>query len=194
MAHTLALTKLFDDVVARFAADAAAEVPPGTPVPNVFGWKTPGQRPGLKQRICWVPGDDGEIGEVGAAKQPGRNPRSLGTLEELFTVYVESADLSSASNAENERKQYESARNLFDAWYRAAWLAARQTLTIVSLEWVGEDFERQRGRAIRVVATIEGMLPDATFESAPVDVHANVTTHLEPNDTEGETDTVNPVP
>jgi hypothetical protein len=165
MAIILALPKLFDDVVARFAAE-------GTVVPNLFGWRTPPQKLVTSSRICWVPGDDsGALGELLPARHPGGNPRSLATLGELFTVWIVTSD-PDAAKRENERAQYQSARELFDAWWRAVYLAAHGTVRVESASWVPEKKERRFGAAILVVGVIEAMVPDEEHDSAPVDTKA----------------------
>lgn len=172
MAVILALTKLFDDVKSRMDTEAA----PATPVPQVFGWKEPARQP--RGRIVWVPGDDsnGNLGELAAARNPGRDQRPLATLGELFTVYCEAAD---STDLANERAQYQVARELFDAWWRAAYLAAHGTVSIVSANWVVEKKELRYGAAIRVVAMVEAMIPDAAYTFAPVDTGISVDTSLE---------------
>lgn len=154
MTVVLALPRLYDAVVATFAADAA----PGEAIPQAFGWREPSRRGAL--RIVWVPGDDasGDLGELGAARSPGRDPRPLATVRELATVYLEAAD---SSAPENERAQYVAARLLFDAWLRAVYLAARGTFVVLSSAWVIDKKERRYGATIRVVLAIEAMVPDA---------------------------------
>jgi hypothetical protein len=168
MAIVFALPRLFDAVVTRFAAEAVL-------VPNVFGWREPAKRPGTSHRIVWVPGDDesGELGEIVEAKQPGRNPRPLATLEELFTVYIEARD---DAAAENERAQYIATRTLFDSWYRAVYLAAHGTIRIESAAWVISKKERRAGAAIRVLCTIEAAIVDAEDGIAPTETGAEIAT------------------
>lgn len=167
MAIVLALPKLYDDVVARFEAEA-----PGA-VKQSFGWREPPkQRVGPS--IVWVPGaPGGSIGKIGPARNPGRNPRPLGTLEELFHVFISGH---APSAHEDERAQYQAARELFDAWYRAVYLAARGTFEVLSNDWqaVGVVNQRRHGAAIRVVCTIQAMVPDQVFEAAPVDTVAEI--------------------
>lgn len=175
----LALPKLYDDVVARFALE-------GTNVPNVFGWREPAKQL-VGPRIAWIPGDPaGAAGEIVSARNPGRNPRPLATLDELFTVEISSAD---PTKPEDERGQYQATRVLHDAWYRAVYLAARGTFAIQSVAWITTKKERRYGTALRVVCTIEAMVPDLPLTAAPVDVHADievseldVTEHLEAPD------------
>jgi hypothetical protein len=168
MAVVLALPRLYDGVVAQFASEGLA-------VPNTFGWRARAQRSGAAKRIVWIPGDDenGDMGEVGPAKQPGRNPRPLATLLELFTVYVEAQD---ETAPETERTQYQAARELFDAWYRAAFLVAGMTLVVQRSGWVINKKERRFGAAIRALCTIEAMIPDAEEGVAPTDTGAAIAT------------------
>lgn len=191
MAIVLALPRLYDAVVARFALDAAALDPPAPPAPNVFGWRKPTEQLRTSHRVAWVPGDDesGELGALGPAKAPGRNPRPLATLDEIFTVYLDAFDIAAPND---ERAQYEAARQLFDAWWRAVYLAARGTVSLERATWMVERKTARRGATIRALCRIEAMVPDAASEVAPVDVEASVTAHIDPNDTEGETEVVEP--
>jgi hypothetical protein len=179
MADTLALEKLFFDVVTRFAAES-------TEVPNIFGWREPTHRGGQQNRICWVPGDpSGAAGEVGGARQPGRNPRSIGTLMELFTVYVEGRD---ATSPENEMAQYKAARLIFDAWFRAAYLSMRDLLVVKSASWMVDRTTRRHGATLRVVCTVQAMIPDAAYEVAE-DVEAIVDVQLDGDGDESTSNT-----
>lgn len=169
MADTLALEKLYDDVVARFVTDS-------TDVPNVFGWRKPANRGAQQNRICWVPGDpSGSAGEVAAAHNPGENPRSIGTLEETFTVYVEGRD---SSSPENELAQYKATRLIFDAWFRAAYLSVRNLLTVKSATWMVDRTTRRYGATIRAVCAVSAKIPDAAYEIAE-DVEAVVDMQLD---------------
>lgn len=159
MAIVLALPKLFDDVIERWE-DEEYEVP------NVFGWRKPAQRQGYTQRVVWVPGDDssGNLGEFGPARYPGRDPRPLATLHELATIYVEGFDQSAP---EDERAQYQAARVLFDAWWRAVYLAGFGNVALLEAAWHSERVERRHGATIRVLLSVDAMLPDlpATTEN-----------------------------
>jgi hypothetical protein len=170
MAIIFALESLYNDVVATFAAD-------GTNAPNIFGWRTPPQKFAGVNRVCWVPGDDVDAGEIAGARFPGQNPRPLATLVELFTVYLLTADVVSP---ENELAQYKAARTLFDAWYRAAYLSAHGTFSIDRVEWLNAQKERRFGAGLKVVCRVEAQIPD---EAAPdanegVDVAALIDTTL----------------
>ena len=184
MATYLALEKLFDDVVARFADE-------GTGVPNVFGWREPKHRGGQQTRIVWVPGDpSGAAGELIGARKPGRNPRSIDTLDEMFTVYVEARD---ATDLENELAQYKAARLLFDAWWRACYLKpldgeARQLVTVKSAAWMVDRTTRRHGATLRVVCTVQAMIPDLAYEVAE-DVEVDVSVELDGDDDESTPNT-----
>jgi hypothetical protein len=155
MADTLAFEKLVHDVVDRFDDD-------GTDVPNVFGWRSPERRGGRQNRICWVPGDpSGALGPVTSARFPGGNPRSIGTLEETFTVYIEGRDL---NHPEDELRQYKATRLLFDAWFRAVYLSVRNLLTIKSAAWMTDRKTRRHGATLRVVCSLQAMIPDQAYE------------------------------
>jgi hypothetical protein len=151
---TLALPRLYRAVVDRMSAAGFAEEQP-------FGWREPPKRL-AGRRIVWVPGDDGDVGEVAPPRHPGRNPRPLWTIRELCTVHVEAFD---AQAPEDELAQYQAARELLDAWLRAVYLEAHGTVAIVSVQWVDDKALRRAGAAIRVVLTVEAMVPDATDET-----------------------------
>jgi hypothetical protein len=160
MTDTLALEKLFTDVAARFELDR-------TPAGHFFGWREPAAQAENGDRIVWVPGDpNGALGAVEAARQPGRNPRPLATLRELFTCEISAAD---ASDPENELVQYKAARLLFDSWLRACQLAARTSFRVESATWVTDKNLRRHGAAMRVVCSIEAMVPDVVREVMPTD-------------------------
>lgn len=178
MAVVLALPYLFDKVVARFKSER-------TNVPNVFGWRTPPMKDVTGPRIAWVPGDErGGLGEVLPAKQPGRLERSLATLGELFHVVIVSAD---PSDPENERKQYQATRELFDAWLRAVHLAMPGRTRIVAAGWLIDPKVRRYGAAIVVTCAVEAMIPDVAPEVAAADAGASLDTELLDNT---ETDTL----
>jgi hypothetical protein len=168
-AAVLALELLFDNVVARFTAE-------GPTATQLFGWRWVAQHH-LGPRIVWVPGNpSGSIGRVGPARNPGREPRSLGTLNENFYVVISSHD---AAEPENERLQYRATRLLRDYWFRAVYLAARGTFTLDSEEWLINQLERRFGTALRVTGSIQAMLPDVPpdgpeTEDAPADTVAEI--------------------
>ena len=173
---TFALPRLYDAVVTRFAAEGSG---PGSPADVVqsFGWREVARANTAKGRIVWTPGDDvGALGTVGAPKQPGRvTARPLATLAELVTVTISAVD---PTATESELAQYEVTRALFDAWYRAVYLAARGTFAVVSSEWLIDKTTRRHGNAIRVVFTLEGAVLDSPLTSAPTDTSAVVTSTI----------------
>ena len=177
MAVILSLPRLFDAVVARFAAE-------GIDVPQTFGWLAPAEQMRTATRITWTPGDaGGSVGTIGPAKYPGGNPRQLATLNELCTVEITAFDDTAPTN---ERAQYQVTRDLFDAWKRAVYLAARGTYQILSATWAGGDRARRMGSTIRVVFAVQAPITDravetteAIPESAAIDVElADATENL----------------
>lgn len=158
MATILALERLFDAVEATFIADGMIR-PVGNVAPSTFGWREPSRQETPGSRIRWVPGDDssGSIGELGAPKYPGRNPRPLATLGEVFTVYIHGQD---PTAPEDERLQWKVTRLLYDAWVRAVYRAAYGTFEILGQEWMIDKNQRRYGTAIRVLASIQAMIPD----------------------------------
>jgi hypothetical protein len=195
MADTLALEKLYRDVVQRFADEE-------TDVPNVFGWRKPAQRGAVQNRICWVPGDpSGAAGEVVGAKNPGGNPRSLGTLLEVFTVYIE-AYASFSGEPENELKQYKAARLMFDAWFRAVYLArtvvdgrsVRYRLAVKSTAWMVDRTVARLGATLRVVCELDAMIPDAAYETVEGVEAVGAATLDDMNDGTGTSETMNVPP
>lgn len=169
----LTLPALFDLVVARFEADQ-------TRIPNLFGWRKPFSKEETGPRIIWVPGDPN--GALGALTYARTNPysttttRVLSTLGELFTLIVVSAD---PTDLKNERKQYAAVRALFNAWWRAAYLAAGATLKPIALNWlVDKKKEVLHGAAIRGVFAIDAPIPDETLEVAPADTTVEIALSL----------------
>jgi hypothetical protein len=167
VAIILALEKLYSDVTARFAADQRN-------VPQAFGWRAPSAQAPLPERIVWVPGDDesGDLGVVDPPKYPGRNPRPLATLYEIFTCRIAAHDPASPAD---EALQYRATRLLFDEWYRAVRNAAPGQFEILKARWITDKNQFRYGAAIRVLGAIQSMIPDYTLLGAPVDTKAAVT-------------------
>jgi hypothetical protein len=165
VADTLALEQLYTRVCAALPS-----------IQQPFGWREK-LRHGQTTRIVWQPGDPmGAIGKIGGAKWPGRLPsRPLASLAELFTVWISGYD---PSNPRSEMHQYKATRLIFDDWYREVYKAARGTFQIVSTSWEIEHNEGKFGGCIRVVATIDAMIPDTQRERAPLDVGAIITPRL----------------
>lgn len=166
MADTLALEKLYADVKTQFLLD-------GTIADQPFGWRTTPQQADVP-RITWRPGDpSGQLGRMAPPRNPGRNPRPLGTLIELFTCVISAQD---PGDPENEQAQYKATRLLFDAWYRAVYLSSFGTFTIERTDWLIEKTERRFGAAIQAVCTVQSMIPDGALEGVPLDTSARLTT------------------
>lgn len=180
MTVVLALPRAYDAVVARFADE-------GTDCDFGFGWRENQKQLVSSRRIVVQPGDvSGALGDVSSARFPGRNPRPIGTLNELFTVFVEAYD---PTDAENERAQYQATRELWDAFYRALYLACYGTFEIVSSKWDTSKNVRRRGAMIVAVISLQAMIPDSPLETAPVDTSADITPSLDAvNDESGTAD------
>lgn len=137
-----------------------------------FGTKAPWKR-GNHYAISYVPGDGGNGGELSPVQLPGRNPRPLYTFDELVSVFIEADDI---TDAENERAQWRSCRLLLNAWMRAVYKIATVRAKFTSIEVLKERSTRRHGWAYRVVLSIESMVPDEAWTTAPVNAHASVTT------------------
>ena len=152
----LPLVGLFNAVVARFAAEAAAEDPPATPAPQTFGWRKPPEQ-GPVPRIVWVPGDGSNAAEIIGTGYSTEEGRALFAIREVFTVYLLAVDL---TQLESELHQYQAVRLLADYWLRCAYLAATANFHVDSIAWVDDVSLRRRGAALRIVCSIDGAIPD----------------------------------
>lgn len=160
---------LFDAVQTRFDDE-------GTEVAMLFGWRKPPKHKVAQSRIVWVPGDQDNIGLIGAPRGPGGgDARPLGQLAELFTIQVAGFD---PTSPQDERAQYNATRCLFDAWYRAMYLAAHGNARVVSLRWKSDRREVAHGFEIHAVLEIDSPIPDAPYAFAPVDVGAEIADQL----------------
>lgn len=117
------------------AHDAVAWVQQGpAPVTEfAFGWREPSHRSG-NLRILFVPGIDGDLGELVAPRMTGHNPRAAADLVEGFTVYIEARDVTTPTD---ERKQYTAARLLFDRTWSYLRDIATANLELRSARWRG---------------------------------------------------------
>lgn len=166
MAIILALPNLFDTVVAAFGAA-------GSTVDQAFGWSAPNQQYPSGTRIVWTPGDpNGSLGEFLTAREPGRNPRPLATLGELFTVQIRSSDETAPND---ERAQYQSARLLFDSWWSAVYTVSHGRVRIVDAGWLADRTVRRHGAAIQVVCSIEAMIPEDALAAEVAAANASLT-------------------
>ena len=168
MAIVFALPRLYDAVVARFAAE-------GTLVPHAFGWLAPAEQMHGLTRVTWTPGDpNGSLGAITGPKYVGQNPRQLATLAELVTIEINAFDPTSSSD---ERAQYQAVREVLDAELRAVHLAAVGTYQILSATWVGGDRGRRMGATIRIVLSVQAPLLDLAIAIAPADTGAAIDLH-----------------
>lgn len=169
--NVLALEILYDAVKQHFIGEKI-------PCEFTFGWREP-NRQGNKSaaNIVVVPGDpSGSLGDVTGPRYPGQlSARPLAGLLELFTVYIQAQD---PAAPDDERAQYRATRLLYDAFYRAIYLAAFGNFTIKSQQWLTKKTERRFGAGLRVVGGILAVIPDATVTLAPVDVKASLNESL----------------
>lgn len=145
--------------------------------PHVFGWREPTHRSGAL-RVVWEPGEDGNLGDITPTR--GNDPRSLATLVERFTIHCEARD---ASTPMNERAQYEAARRLFNAVWRAVYATNFGVVKLISMHYVSIGgganplgAVSQAGVTIRAVMSIESVIPDAPLAVASTSTDAHVST------------------
>ena len=180
MAVIFALEHLFDSVVQRFADEK-------TLIDNTFGWKEPPRQGGSVNRIIWTPGDtSNSLGDLGAPRSPGKLPaRPLAMLLESFTCVIVGAD---PQAKEDDRAQYHQARLNYDAWLRAVYLAAVGTFTIKSQAWDMTRKEGRMGACIKVVGTVQAVIPDEPFTFAPINTAGEATGFIVGPDNSTESD------
>lgn len=181
MTGQLAVVWLYEMVRDRFAT----ETPEGAEaIEFAFGEDEVAKHFG-KRRIIFVPGDDGDLGSLSPASYPGRNPRSLGTLDELVTVYLEGIDL---TDVNNQILQYSASRRLFDGLWRAVYHAAANTVSMRSLRVVDNKIVRRLGSTLRVVLDVEAMIPDVPVPTVTVTAVETETTLLDVSVTDSTED------
>lgn len=182
MSSKLAVVWLYESVRARFNA----ETPTGhEPIEFAFGEDEVAKRTG-KRRIVFVPGDDDDLGSMSPARYPGRLPRSLGTLDELVTVYLEGID---KTDVNDNVLQYSASRLLFDGLWRAVYHAAGDTVSMQSIRNVDDGkVTRRLGSTLRVVLVVEAMIPDVPVATAVVTAFETETTLLEVSETDSTED------
>lgn len=180
MAVIFALENLFDRVVERFASEK-------TLIENTFGWREPPRQGGNPNRIIWTPGDgSGSLGDLGGARYPGGLPaRPLAMLLESFTCVIVGAD---PQAVQDDRAQYHQARLNYDAWLRAVYLAAHGTFSIKSQTWDVSRKEGRMGAAIKVVGTIQAVIPDEPFTFADTNTAGSATASIVGPDGSSESD------
>lgn len=180
MEVVFALENLFDKVVQRFSAE-------GTLIDNSFGWKEPPRQATNPNRIIWTPGDgSGSLGDLGAPRYPGGLPaRPVAMLLESFTCLIVGAN---PQTPQDDRAQYHQARLNYDAWFRAVYLAAVGTFTIKSQAWDVTRKEGRMGAAIKVVGTIQAVIPDEPCSFAATNTVGTATASIVGPDGSTESD------
>lgn len=156
MGGKLAWVALFESVSAEF-------IRMGVPAVNMFGWRIPAQHP-IGNRVAWVPGDpSGIVGAMLPPRNPGGEPRSLGTLGEAFTILINGQD---PNEPENELLQYAIVRNIRDAWYVAAYRRAYGAFAVRSELWVTDRLERRHGAALKLVVELQAAIWDTNWDGS----------------------------
>jgi hypothetical protein len=158
----MALVKLFNAVRDEFACD-------GTPCEVRFGWTEPAKQVS-GNRVLFSPGDGrGNVGKHGARRDTGMSafPRSLSTLREQCQVFVVGASTGT------EAEQYTLTRELYDAFFRACYLAAHGTFNVIDLRWLPERKERRFGATLVATLEIEAAIPDSPFDGLTPDADAS---------------------
>lgn len=192
---------LFKAVEDYFAEDGVA-------AECCFGDRTPMAQPktaaGTRAKVSWVPGDDSGssvAGKFGPVQSPGQLPtRSLGTLLETFTIYVEAVDASSPRARASDLASYEAVRTLLEAWFRAFNRAAYVVGVGGRLQWGNPVWLKDKrvvpqGACLRILISAPTQLPDypATIvgetEDAPAvaELGGSVTNTLEADGSPVET-------
>jgi len=157
----LAVPVLFEAVKQIFTDE-------GVSTTLVFGRREPArqvnQGPGGANRIVFSPGADGKLGEYGPVVRPGRNPRSLGTLNDFVTVYCWGYD---ATQPQNDIAHYEAARLLHDVIFRALHIASHTTckcnIKLSDPVWVQDKIEKNFGYELKFTLTIPSTIPDEAY-------------------------------
>jgi hypothetical protein len=166
MTDQVAGAYIFEQVSALFAARADR-----ADTLFKFGWKEPDKKiEGMvRSKITFVPGDTGgKLGKLGMAKYPGESgtkARPLGSLGELFTIYVFAFDRASP---ESEIAQYNACRLLWDDLYAAMWRVYHGHFSIDDLVYSHKTLERKSGCEIRALLNVIVPLPDTFDESTAV--------------------------
>lgn len=142
------LTPLYDSMVEKLAEyQLTAKI--------VFGRREPvkqlNQGTGRANRVVFEYGDpNGKAGTPEPLRHPGGNPRPVGRLGELATIYCWGYD---RDHANDERAHYAVARALFGQVYRALRNAGFGNLQFGAVEWVVDKTERFFGCECRFTVT-----------------------------------------
>lgn len=158
-------------------------------VPQTFGWREPTKH-GEASRIAWVPGNEsGAFGTIAAARYPGRSPKPIANLPELFHVWIIGAD---TTDPENELAQYRATRLLYDRWLGAVYRNACGQFAVIDEHWDTDKKERRFGAALVVTATIDAMVPEYEDDEYPA-VTTTTTGHIDVDTGTGEEHVIVPI-
>lgn len=162
----LPVSAIYELVGKRFAAD-------GVSARVLFGWREPAQH-ATEPRVVFIPGDGaGVVGTLGPPSGQGQNPRALMTLDEAFTVLVQTP--SSVTSPTDEIVEYESTRELLDVTLRALYLAAPGRIGFGKPSWVKpERKEARHGTAIEIDCSVSAFIADEPRAIAPASTVAAV--------------------
>ncbi len=188
MTSVFALSTLVEDVRAQFTADELTA--------NIaFGWREPAkainQGVGGANRVLFVPGVDGKVGQYAPPRNPGRNPRPLRTLLEQATVLCWAVDTSAPND---ELAQYEAARTLHDQVVRAIYLSpnvGHGSFDISDPQWVASSTEKRFGAEIKFTLTVQAAITDELLPvvDPPATAETDITTGFVAGDEADGTDT-----
>lgn len=168
MTTVLALPLLYEAVTAAFGLAAPT-------VTVTFGWRAPAEVES-GPRLVFVPGDEDDAGAVVPPRDPGREPaRPLAQLDELFTVFVSNVD---ETNPNDELKQYSGTRLLFDDLIATVYRYGAGTYRVESVSWHKPKGTLRIGAVLRVVFSLQAVIPDAPLNYAAVDVRGRITPTL----------------
>jgi len=151
-----------------------------TTVAFTLGWRKSVQQDNYATggRVVFQPGDEnGSAGKASGAQKVSdlslavgakRNPRSVGTLFEFFTVFVWGRD-ADATLATNELAQYIATRTLYDAVYlslynhASAGEGAKGYFPLNDPKWILDHTQRPHGGELKATGVVQAMHPDHVF-------------------------------
>jgi hypothetical protein len=149
-----------------------------TTVAFSLGWRKPLEQGNYAAagRVVFQPGDEnGAAGKQAAAQKVAdlsqavgakRNPRSVGTLYEFFTVFVWGQDTTGPTN---ELAQYVATRTLYDALYlslynhASAGEDAKGYFPLNDPKWILDHAQRPHGGELKATGVVQAMHPAHVF-------------------------------
>lgn len=144
----------------------------------VFGRREPpkqlNQGTGRANRVVFEPGDpNGKAGTPEPVRHPGWNPRPVGRIAEIATIYCWGYD---RDHPGDESAHYAVARALYGQTYRALRNAAVGNLVFGPPEWIVDKTERFFGYECRFTVTFGTAILD---ENLPTVVASGDETEIE---------------